>query len=72
MLHSTKSTVQTPVNTVLQRVSQRTSPDYQNIKRRHFLVATDAEIPESQRDRPLKSGLVRDFEWFEYNEGCLK
>lgn len=68
MLNSTKSTVQTSVNAVLQRVS----PDYQSIKNPYLLVSTDAEIWESQKGRPVKSSIARDFEWFEYNQGCLK
>ena len=72
MLHNAKRTVPTPVNAVLQPFAQGVSHGLKDCQRRHFLVARNVEIPGSDKGGLLKAEIARNFEWFEYNEGCLK
>jgi len=72
MLHNINHAVPTPVNTALQPFSQSVSHGLKDCQRRHFLVSKNVEIPGSDKGGLLEAEIARNFEWFEYNEGCLK
>jgi hypothetical protein len=72
MLHNVKRTVPTPVNTVLQLFTRGVSPDQKDYQGTRFLVPEDAGATETKKSKLVKAKLASEFEWFEYNEGCLK
>ena len=70
MLRNVKHTVPIPVNTVLQLFTRDFSLDQKDYQESHFLVPEDTGITE--KTKLVEAKLAREFEWFEYNEGCLK
>lgn len=70
MLRNVKHTVPIPVNTVLQLFTRDFSLDQKDYQESHFFVSEDTGITE--KTKLVEAKLASEFEWFEYNEGCLK